>query len=81
MNSKNLVRNILVILCGGATKAFAAGPREDHSGILVWAFLGFCGLIVAAQLVPAVLVLLGIAKGVVPQQKAAHQTADANSAG
>lgn len=43
--------------------ASSAG-RADHSGILVWAFLGFCALIVVAQLVPATLMMLGIVKGV-----------------
>lgn len=27
--------------------------RVDNSGILVWAFLGLCGLIVVMQVVPA----------------------------
>lgn len=57
------------MLLSFASPAFAAG-REDHSGIVVWAFLGLCGLIVVAQLVPAILVLLGAVKGVTqsPQQ-------------
>lgn len=37
--------------------------RVDHSGILVWTFLGLCGLIVVSQLIPAVLMMLGIASG------------------
>jgi len=46
--------------------AFAAnGLTEDSSGIFVWIFLGFCALIVVAQLVPALLLLTGMAKGVV----------------
>lgn len=46
--------------------AFAAnGLTEDSSGIFVWIFLGFCALIVVAQLIPAVLLLTGMAKGVV----------------
>jgi hypothetical protein len=44
--------------------AFAAGGRVDDSGIFVWVFLGFCALIVVAQVVPAVLLLFGMAKGV-----------------
>jgi hypothetical protein len=37
-------------------------------------FLGFCALIVAAQLIPAVLMLLGLVKGVAtPQEKSAVQ--------
>ena len=44
--------------------AFAAGGRVDDSGIFVWVFLGFCALIVVAQVVPALLLLFGMAKGV-----------------
>ena len=45
--------------------AFAAsGTREDGSGIFVWIFLGFCALIVVAQVVPALLLMFGMAKGV-----------------
>lgn len=32
----------------------SAGGREDHSPLVVWAFLGFCALIVVAQLLPAI---------------------------
>jgi len=46
--------------------AFAAsGAREDSSGIFVWVFLGFCALIVVAQVIPAVLLLTGMVKGAV----------------
>jgi hypothetical protein len=46
--------------------AFAAsGVREDSSGIFVWVFLGFCALIVAAQVIPAALLMFGMGKGVV----------------
>lgn len=45
--------------------AFAAsGAREDSSGIFVWVFLGFCALIVVAQVIPAVLLMVGMAKGI-----------------
>ena len=45
--------------------AFAAsGAREDSSGIFVWVFLGFCAMIVVAQVVPALLLMFGMAKGV-----------------
>lgn len=45
-----------------ATPAFAAG-REDTSGIFVWVFLGLCALIVAAQVIPALLMMVGAARG------------------
>lgn len=46
-----------------AGSAFAAEGRVDHSGVLVWIFLGFCALIVVAQLVPVFLMAFGIVKG------------------
>jgi len=45
--------------------AFAAGGRVDDSVIFVWVFLGFSALIVVAQIVPAVLLMTGMVKGVV----------------
>ena len=42
----------------------ADAGREDSSDLLVWLFLGFCALIVVAQLIPALFVLFGFAKGV-----------------
>jgi len=47
-----------------ATSAFAAGSSATGGGLLIWLFLGFFGLIVATQLVPALLLMVGIAKGV-----------------
>jgi len=44
--------------------AFAAAGRTDESGFFVWIFLGFCALIVVAQVVPAVLLMFGLVKGV-----------------
>ena len=48
-----------------ATVFAASGAREDSSGIFVWVFLGFCALIVVAQVIPAVLLMCGMVKGVV----------------
>ena len=55
-----------VLPLASASSAFAASTagRTDHSGLLVWTFLGFCGLIVVAQLVPALLVMFGIVRAV-----------------
>ena len=55
-----------------AATAFAAtGVREDNSGIFVWVFLGFCALIVIDQLLPAVMMILGFAKGMKKTAKVA----------
>ncbi|WP_432821072.1 hypothetical protein [Trichloromonas sp.] len=56
-----------------ATSAFAAGTAAQGSGLLVWLFLGFCGLIVAMQLVPALMLLVGIVRGVTSPHEAAGQ--------
>ncbi len=42
----------------------ADAVREDNSNWFVWIFLAFCALIVVAQLIPAVMMMLGFAKGV-----------------
>jgi hypothetical protein len=47
-----------------ATAFAASGAGEEGSGIFVWIFLGFCALIIALQIVPAALLLFGMAKGV-----------------
>lgn len=41
----------------------ATGNREDSSGLLVWAFLAFCALIILAQLFPAMMMIFGFRKG------------------
>jgi len=58
--------------------AFAAsGLSEDNSGIFVWVFLGFCAMIVVAQVIPAVLLMTGMVKGMVAVAK--HETAAVTS--
>lgn len=47
----------------------ATGLREDHSGFLVWAFLGLCALIVVAQIAPAALLVVGMIKGLVESRR------------
>ena len=54
------------IFIGSATPVWAAtnGRETDNSDLFVWIFLGFCALIVVAQLIPAAMVLFGVVKGV-----------------
>ena len=46
------------------TPAFAAPANTEHSGLLVWSFLGFVAVIIVAQVLPAVMMMTGIIKGV-----------------
>jgi hypothetical protein len=67
---KNIITRFTMgagILIGNVTPVWAAateGREVDNSGLFVWIFLGFCALIVVAQLIPAAMVLLGVVKGV-----------------
>lgn len=55
----------VAVLIGSASAVLAAtGAREDNSGLFVWVFLGFCALIIVAQLIPAIMVALGFAKAI-----------------
>lgn len=42
----------------------ATTGNVDNSGVFVWIFLGFCALIVVAQVIPALLLMFGLVKGV-----------------
>lgn len=76
MKSSAPIINALVLLFGSVSSVFAAsGAREDNSGIFVWIFLGFCALIVVAQLLPALLMMLGFAKGLKKEQPMAKESA------
>ena len=53
-----------VATLAAVTPAFAAPTYTDNSGLLVWSFLGFCAVIVVAQVLPAVMMMVGMVKGV-----------------
>ena len=57
---------VIAGVCGNAAPLWAAGTSavEDNSDLFVWIFLAFCALIVVAQLIPAVMMLLGFSRGV-----------------
>ncbi len=54
-----------------STAAFAAPSTHTvySSGLLVLLFLGFCALVVVAQLIPAMITLFGMIKGAVAARK------------
>ncbi|RNC67415.1 MAG: hypothetical protein ED859_14795 [Desulfuromonadales bacterium] len=60
-----IAASAVATVLGSVSSAFAAsGAREDNSGVFAWIFLGFCALIIVAQLIPSVLTTIGMAKGV-----------------
>ena len=65
---KTLINTIVAALAPAAAFA-ASGAHEDNSGIFSTIFLGLCALIVVGQLVPAAMMMLGIARGVRKEAK------------
>jgi hypothetical protein len=68
MKNLKLIKGLipcLALLCGDIATAWAEGvAREsDNSNLFVWIFLGFCALIIVAQLIPAMMLFMGFAKG------------------
>jgi hypothetical protein len=47
-----------------ATAFAASGAGDEGSGIFVWIFLGFFAVIVVGQLIPAVILITGLVKGI-----------------
>jgi len=61
---KTAIATIYLVLAV-ISPAFAGDTVVYKSGILVSVFVGVCALIVAAQLVPALMLLVGFFKGTV----------------
>ncbi len=65
MKRSAITATVISLLLSTAAPALAgSGARSDNSGFVVWVFLGFCALIVVAQIVPALMVMLGFVKGI-----------------
>lgn len=74
--NRSTIANAVAVWLGTVAPALAAsGAREDNSGIFVWIFLGFCALIIVVQLLPAVMMMLGFAKGLKKEQPVARENA------
>ena len=57
-----------------ATAFAASGAAEEGSGIFVWIFLGFFAVIVVGQLIPAVMLITGLVKGVMAKNETKTET-------
>ena len=53
-----------------ATAFAASGAGDEGSGIFVWIFLGFFAVIVVGQLIPAVILITGLVKGLASKKEA-----------
>lgn len=60
---KKILATLAILLVSATVALGASGIREDNSGIVVWVFLGLCGLIVMLQLLPAIALVAGMVMG------------------
>ena len=54
---------VLIGTIAPATAFAASSSRVDNSGLFEWGFVGICVLIIVAQIAPAIMRFLGMAKG------------------
>jgi hypothetical protein len=71
----------LVTWLGLADSAHASTGVEEGSGIFIWIFLALCALIIIGQLVPALLMLTGFAKGLKKKEQKEAVEAEPKKAG
>ena len=63
--------NTIIATIATTTTAFAANGAADEPGILAWAFMGFCAVVLVGQLVPAAMLVIGAVKGLATAPKEA----------
>jgi hypothetical protein len=61
--NKMKILSLAFVSLGLASTAFAGSVDERCCGVLFWIFISFGVLVVLAQLIPAVLVVIGFTKG------------------
>ena len=75
MNAKSTLTALcsaMTMTLATSTGAFAADTHKVYaSGILVLVFIGFVALVVVVQMIPAIITLCGMIKGVVSDRKSA----------
>ncbi len=63
MKTTRMFITTMALWLAAINPAFAADTHKVYSsGILVLVFLGFCALVVVAQLIPAIITLMGMIK-------------------
>lgn len=71
MKALKIICNALLVFLATASGSLAAATtKANSSGILLFAFLGLCALVVVAQLIPAIVVMFGMVKGLATKEQA-----------
>lgn len=69
---KSVLATLMVTLLAVSPALAADTSKVYNSGILVLLFVGFCALLVVAQLLPAVMNLLGMTKKAAKNARSMH---------
>lgn len=69
MNVMNIILSTVAVSLASAASAFAGTAKVYSSGILVLAFVGFCALVVVIQLIPALLTIAGMLRGLMNKRE------------
>jgi len=78
MRGKYFLINTLTVWLATINCAYAATTTKVYSsGILVLVFIGFVALVVVVQMIPAIITLVGMIKGLVKESKEKTVTARA----
>ena len=73
MKGTRIISNAMAVLLTAAPSAFAATTaRVYSSSILVFVFVGFLALVVVVQLIPAIMTLIGLLKGLAKKKDEAQ---------
>jgi hypothetical protein len=76
MNAKNSLTTfcsaLTLILASGGGAYAATGHEVYSSGLLVLVFIGFVALVVIVQMIPAMITLCGMLKGLFGSKKTGH---------
>ena len=66
----------MIMNLAASTGAFAADTHKVYaSGVLVLVFIGFVALVVVVQMIPAIITLVGMLRGLARDRKGAEVTA------
>lgn len=70
---KNTLKHAMILFLTLASTAHASlNTQSEGSGLMVWAFMGFVGLIIAFQMVPGLMLFAGMVKGLFPEKAEMH---------
>jgi len=64
----------LIGTIASATAFAAENASAGNDGIFIWIFLGFFAMIVVGQLIPAVMLIIGLVKGITAKTEAKTET-------